>query len=155
MSSVRMCDNCRQIFSERDSGWQRGTVRNLAIINGESVVQEQVEDRCPACAVGAIAQGNAVRVYEPEVPKSLRGMDPRVQSALAAVAGLPQDARDAFMDAARGMGIPDLGEPAPPPTPIPPGLEPMAVPAKSLAGSVGPTTRGLPEPAQPEEETNE
>lgn len=146
-----MCDNCRSIFSENDPGWQRGTVRNLAVIGGETVIQEQSEDRCPACAVGAVAQGNAVRIYEPEVPRSLRGMDPRVQSALGAVARLPQDARDAFLDAAKAVGVPDLGAPAPPPTPVlPEDVPPMPVPTRSLAGTVGPTTRRLP-PAPDEE----
>ena len=138
MSSVRMCDNCRTVFSENDAGWQRGTVRNLAQVGGETVVQTQSEDRCPNCAVGAVAQGSAVRVYEPTVPRSLRGMDPRVQSALGAIAALPEAGRQAVAELAKAAGI-DLGEPAPPPTAVlPDGVDP--VPPRSLPGTVGPTT---------------
>lgn len=143
MSSVRMCDNCRQVFSENDPGWQRGTVRNLATVNGESVVQTQSEDRCPSCAVGAVAQGNAVRVYEPDVPRSLRGMDPRIQSALGAIAKLPEAARDAIANLADGMGT-NLSEPGPDPTPVlPEGVAPVS--PRSLPGTVGPTVPQLEE----------
>jgi len=151
MSSVRMCDNCRSIFSENDPGWQRGTVRNLATINGESVVQTQSEDRCPSCAVGAVAQGNAVRIYEPTVPRSLRGMDPRIQSAIGQLAAMTKpdavvsgaDVLQALGALTGGMGT-DLGEPAPEPTPVlPEGVAP--VPPRSLPGTVGPTTPQLEE----------
>lgn len=139
MSSVRMCDNCRQVFSENDSGWQRGTVRNLATVGGETVVQTQSEDRCPACAVGAVAQGNGVRIYEPTVPKSLRGVDPRIQSALGGIAALPEGARQDVATVARAMGAAEFGEPAAEPTPVlPDGVAP--VPPRSLPGTVGPTT---------------
>lgn len=141
-----MCDNCRAIFSENDPGWQRGTVRNLATIGGETVVQEQSEDRCPDCAVGAVAQGNAVRIYQPEVPRSLRGMDPRIQSALGAIASMSEGDRQTIADLARGMGT-DVSQPAPPPTPVlPADVKPVDVPPRLVAGNV--------EPVQLEEETD-
>jgi hypothetical protein len=142
MSSVRMCDNCRSIFSENDSGWQRGTVRNLATIGGETVVQIQSEDRCPACAVGAVAQGNAVRIYEPTLPKSLRGVDPRIQSALGDIAALPAAAREAVATVARAMGAVEYSDPVAEPTPVlPDGVTP--VPPRSLPGTVGPVVPAL------------
>lgn len=149
MSSVRMCDNCRSIFSENDPGWQRGTVRNLATVNGQSVVQTQSEDRCPSCAVGAVAQGNAVRIYEPERPRTLRGMDPRIQSAIGKLAAMTEpgamvsgaDVVKTLGELAGGMGT-DLSEPAADATSVlPEGVDPVQ--PRSLPGTVGATTPAL------------
>lgn len=50
MSSVRMCDECGAIFSEREEDWQTGSIFTIRK-NGASVQVQQ--DRCPGCAVGA------------------------------------------------------------------------------------------------------
>lgn len=142
MSSVRMCDNCRTVFSENDPGWQRGVVRNMAQVGGETVIQEQSEDRCPSCAVGAVAQGNAQRVYQPELPAAMRGMDPRVRSALAQLASAPEAVRKALGELVPEDGRANMGVPAQLPTPV----DPLPVPAQGpdrLPGSVSPVVPAL------------
>lgn len=49
MSSVRMCDKCGTIFSERATDWQTGSITT---VDEHGVVNRVQEDRCPACSVG-------------------------------------------------------------------------------------------------------
>ena len=77
MSSVRMCDNCREIFSENDPGWQRGTIQQL---QGDGSVLRVASDLCPTCAVGGLAPQR----FEPHRVVTQLGQDPRAVSG-----GLP------------------------------------------------------------------
>lgn len=107
----------------------------MAQVGGETVIQEQSEDRCPACAVGAVADGKAQRIYQPELPRALRGLDPRVASALSALAAAPEAVRQALGALVPEDGRANMGAPAALPTPV----EPMAVPPQGpdrLPGSV-------------------
>ena len=50
MSSVRMCDRCSSIFSERAEGWSTytGAIRKRDD-NGQWVTQSDTLDSCPEC----------------------------------------------------------------------------------------------------------
>lgn len=52
MSSVRMCDMCGAIFSERQTGW--GTFQGTEVIKveGKRVTQSTQLDACPTCNPG-------------------------------------------------------------------------------------------------------
>lgn len=51
MSSVRMCDKCKTVFSELDDGWQ--TYQATTVVyddDGEAKTIHQRMDACPECA---------------------------------------------------------------------------------------------------------
>lgn len=52
MSSVRMCDKCKVVFSELDEGWQ--TYSSATVIydeDGQAQTIRQQMDACPDCAM--------------------------------------------------------------------------------------------------------
>lgn len=52
MSSVRMCDKCRTIFSENDEGWQTATLQTVEYDeNGHQFSVPIRQDLCSECAV--------------------------------------------------------------------------------------------------------
>ena len=52
MSSVRMCDKCKTVFSELEDGWQAFTASTMKRDdNGRMVPVQQVLDCCPSCAL--------------------------------------------------------------------------------------------------------
>lgn len=97
MSSVRMCDRCGRIFSEREDGWTtyQGT-RTARNAEGRITQQTATMDECSNCASG------------------LMNVEPRV--AISADADrLSHTQTQAERDAALGI---DLGDDTPPkPTP--------------------------------------
>lgn len=52
MSSVRMCDQCGQIFSEQADGWESGsaTRRRYNKETGQYEQQHLTMDKCPDCS---------------------------------------------------------------------------------------------------------
>lgn len=54
MSSVRMCDGCGDIFSEREDGWasMTGTQMKRDADTGRTNPVQTQEDRCPRCVDG-------------------------------------------------------------------------------------------------------
>lgn len=52
MSSVRMCDRCATVFSERAEGWTTfsGTTRKRDQNTGQMVTVTDQLDQCPECA---------------------------------------------------------------------------------------------------------
>ena len=52
MSSVRMCDRCGQVFSERSEGWSTfaGSRRIRAAITGKIENVQETMDSCPDCS---------------------------------------------------------------------------------------------------------
>lgn len=54
MSSVRMCDKCNRVFSEREDGWQTFTGSTFRKVRGKRELVSEVLDMCPDCAIGDI-----------------------------------------------------------------------------------------------------
>jgi hypothetical protein len=54
MSSVRCCDKCGTIFSEREEGWETYTAKRM--VRGKETRERYSEsvalDVCPSCAMG-------------------------------------------------------------------------------------------------------
>jgi hypothetical protein len=75
MSTVRMCDKCGEVFSERADGWSTftGAVRMRDPNTGRAIMREESLDACPDCSElmtgstavpSPITPGGAQRRYE-------------------------------------------------------------------------------------------
>lgn len=53
MSSVRMCDQCGNVFSEREDGWTSMQAQRVTRKDGRQVVAMENLDACPECSSGA------------------------------------------------------------------------------------------------------
>lgn len=69
MSSVRMCDKCQTVFSERDEGWQTFTGTTMRKRNGRREPVSETLDMCPACAIGGIMEEDEQTALESRIAK--------------------------------------------------------------------------------------
>jgi hypothetical protein len=49
MSSVRMCDNCGTVFSEKEEGWSTGTGTMFKTVDGKRQSVQVEQDKCGDC----------------------------------------------------------------------------------------------------------
>lgn len=88
MSSVRMCDRCGNIFSEREDGWETYTATQVK--KNPDTRRRETEtvylDACPTCAVGG---------FDATVPQpKLGGMDADFFSRQAAIEAAKKDGEE-------------------------------------------------------------
>jgi hypothetical protein len=72
MSSVRMCDRCGRVFSEKEDGWETGQVNKRVTDpkTGESRVMSVAIDSCGDC--GTMQVPAAMDPVSPEVRAEIR-----------------------------------------------------------------------------------
>lgn len=60
MSSVRMCDKCKDIFSENDAGWQTFTANTIDYDEENRQITVAIrQDLCAGCAIETPKRANA------------------------------------------------------------------------------------------------
>lgn len=79
MSSVRMCDKCKTVFSELDEGWQTYTATTLQYDEDDRAKPiTQYMDMCPACAVTPIKKRSKAAIQASEQERRIRELEEKV-----------------------------------------------------------------------------
>jgi hypothetical protein len=70
MSSVRMCDGCGVIFSEKDPDWASGSITRRKLNERTGTMQEYTEDedRCGQCATSSTVKVPQVAIEGMTLP---------------------------------------------------------------------------------------